>query len=320
MVISRRRLLVGGAVGLAAATGMYALLRDPSGPVINPLPVGAVPDGYLVAAYQTNSVSWRVLDPRTGSYVARDGSYAASSPDLRYALAYEAAQLSQPTRVLDTGSGAVVHDFGHAWNLPLGWSRDGRHIVVGSANFHDVNSKEDNYFTLDRVRIFDVATGAGHTVPQWESMPTLGLTPWWTTDGRLMYGDRMIAMDGSHTVTHDADIGYPVLGTDRVVSVSYHGDGRTDFFLTGQHIADVVAGKTWEGPPQRIDAKWVGIDDSGLRWLAWLDNDRILGLRDHDLAAYDVRNRTRQVFMRFPDDLIGNLLIAPAVGVPATIR
>jgi hypothetical protein len=186
VVISRRRLLVGGAGGLAAATGICALLRKPSGPVINPLPVGADPDGYLVAAYQANSVSWRVLDPRTGNYVARDGSYAASSPDLRYTLAYEAAQLSRSTRVLDTGSGAVVHEFGHAWNLPLGWSRDGRHIVVGSANFHDVNSKEDNYFTVDRVGIFDVATGAGHTVAHWESMPTLGLTPWWTTDGRLV--------------------------------------------------------------------------------------------------------------------------------------
>jgi hypothetical protein len=320
MVISRRRLLVSGALGLAAASGTYALLRNPSGPILNPLPVVADPDGYLVAAYQTDPVSWRVLDPRTGNYVARDGSFAASSPDLRYTLAYEAAQLSRSSRVLDTATGAVVHDFGHAWNLPLGWSRDGRTIVVGSAVFHNVRSREDNYFTVDRVRIFDVATGRGDTLAHWESMQTwTDLSPWWTTDGRLVYGDRLIAMDGSLTVSHCAGSGSrPVLGTDRVISVVY--DGSTRSFLTGQHTADLVAGITWEAAPQEIDAKWVGIDDSGLWWLAWLDNERIIALRDHDLAAYDVRNRTRQVFMTFPDDLVGDVLIAPAVGVPATIR
>jgi hypothetical protein len=327
MLISRRRLLVSGALGLAAASGMYALLRNPSGPILNPLPVGADPDGYLVAAYQTNPVSWRVLDPRTGNYVARDGSFAASSPDLQYTLAYEAAQLSRSSRVLDTATGAVVHDFGHAWNLPLGWSRDGRSIVVGSADFHDVGGREDSYFTLDRVRIFDVATGRGDTVAQWESMQTwTDLSPWWTTDARLVYGDRLIAMDSSLTVSHYAASGSrPVLGTDRVISVIYDGSTSSPLhprgsYLTGQHTADLVAGVTWETAPQEIDAKWMGIDDSGLWWLAWLDNERIIGLHDHDLAAYDVRNRTRQVFMTFPDDLVGNVLIAPAVGVPATIR
>jgi hypothetical protein len=157
VVISRRNLLVG--LGLAVAGGTYALLRGTSGPILDALPVGADPDGYLVAAYQTNSVSWRVFDPRTGNYVARDGSYAACSPDLRYILAWEAGQLSRSTRVVDTGTGAVVHDFGRAWNRPLGWSRDGRRIVIGSAVFHDVNGKEDNYFTVDRVCVFDVTTG-----------------------------------------------------------------------------------------------------------------------------------------------------------------
>jgi hypothetical protein len=316
-------MLVGGVLGLGAATGMYVLRRAPSGPVLHPLPVGTDPagrDGYVVAAYQTDSESWRVLDPRTGRYVARDGSYAACSPDLRYTLVYEAAQLSRSTRVLDTGSGAAVYDFGRAWNLPLGWSRDGRHIVVGDAGFHDVHSKEDNYFTLDRVRIFDVARGESRAMTPWKSAPTPGSAPWWTTDGRLAYADRLIAMDGSCTVSHGADTGIPVLGTDRVVSVSYDGDGRTGTFLTGQRSTDVVAAKTWESQPRQLDAEWVGIDDSGLTWLAWLDDDRIIGLRDHDLSAYDVRTRTRQVLMRFPDDLVTDVLIAPAAGVPATIR
>ena len=309
-----------GTLGLVAASGTYALLRDPLGPILHPLPVGADPDGYLVAAYQTNPTSWRVLDPRSGNYVARDGTFAASSPDLRYILAYEAELRSGSSRVLDTATGAVVHDFGRAWNLPLGWSRDGGHVVVGSAAFHDVNSKEDDYFTVDRVRIFDVATGRSHVVGRWKStLLWMDLSPWWTTDGRLVYGDRLIAMDGSYTAFHNADGGLaPVLGTDRVISVTY--DGSTRSYLTGQHIADLIAETSWETAPQEIDANWAGIDDSKVWWLAWLDNDRIICLHDHDLAAYDVRNRTRQVLMTFPDDLVGSVLIAPAVGVPATIR
>jgi hypothetical protein len=280
-----------------------------------------------VAAYQTNSVSWRVLDPRTGNYVGRNGSFGASSPDLHYILAYEAAQLSRSSRILDTATGAVVHDFGHAWNLPLGWSRDGRNIVIGSAVFHDVGSREDDYFTVDRVSIVDLATGRGEKVAHWAPMrPWTDVSPWWTTDDRLVYGDRMIAMDGSVTVPrYDAGDSRPALGTDRVISVVYNGSAGTALhprgsYVTGRHTVDLVAGSTREDVPHEIDARWVGIDDSGLWWLAWLDDERIIGLRDHDLAAYNVRNQTRQVLMTFPDDLVMDALIAPAVGVPATIR
>jgi hypothetical protein len=326
MLISRRQLLVGGGLGLAVAGGIYAVLRDPSGPVLNPLPVGRHPDGYLVAAYQPNPRSWRVFDPRSGNYVARNGSFVACSPDLHYTLTYDpnydALDLPLSSKILDTATGAVEHSFGRAWNMPLGWSRDGRHIVVGSTVFHDVNSKEDNYITLDRVRIFDAATGGSRAVAHWKSVRlSRDWSAWWTTDGRLVHGDRLIAMDGSLTVAHNADIGSPpVLGTDRVISITYDGDGRTGSFVTGQHTADLIAGTAWQAAPRQIDAKWVGIDDSGLQWLAWLDNDRIIGLRDHDLAAYNVRDHTRQVFMTFPDDVVEGVLIAPAVGVPATIR
>ena len=197
MALSRRNLLVAGGLGLVAAGGTYAALHASSGPILGALPVGANPDGYLVAAYQTNAISWRVLDPRTGRYVARNGSYAAPSPDLRYILAWEASELTRSTRVLDTGTGAVVHDFGRTWNLPLGWSPDGRHIVLGSAVFHNLN-KEDNYFTVDHVRVFDVATGGSNGVTHWVTPRSLpDVAPWWTTDGRLVYAGRLIAMDGS---------------------------------------------------------------------------------------------------------------------------
>ena len=317
-MISRRHLVVGGVLCLATGGG-YAALRPRVGPILQTIPVGADPDGYVVAAYATNPVSWRVLDPRTGAYLARGGTFAAASPDLHYMLAYDDLR-SGSSRILHTGTGAVVHDFGHAWRLPLGWSRDGRHVVLGGVAFHDVHSKEDNYFTLDRVRIQDVATGASRDVARWSSSPLwTDRAPWWTTDGRLVCGDRLIAMDGSCTVSPDPEgDSLPVLGTDRVVSVTYDGTARA--YRTGQHSADLVTGTSGEGVPRDIDAKWAGIDDSGLDWLAWLDSDRVICLRDHDLAAVDVRGPGRQVFMTFPDDLVTRVLIAPAVGVPATIR
>jgi hypothetical protein len=316
-VISRRQLLIGGALCLAAGGGAYAALRHQVGPILTALPVGADPDGYVVVAYATNPVSWGVLDPRTGKYVARDGTFAASSPDLHYVLAHDDLR-SGSSRILDTGTGAVVHDFGHAWQIPLGWSCDGRHIVLGGVAFHDVQSREDNYFTLDRVGIHDVATGGSRDVARWTSIPLwMDAAPWWTTDGRLVYGDRLIAMGGSYTVSPNADGGsIPMLGTDRVVSVNYDGSA----WLTGERTADLVAGTTLEAVPSEIDAKWAGIDYSGLQWLAWLDRDRVICLRDHDLAAVDVRRQARQVFMTFPDLLVTNVLIAPAVGVPATVR
>ena len=316
---SRRWLLIGGAVCLVGGGTAFAALRHRGAPIVATLPVGTNPDGYVVAAYATNTVSWRVLDPRTGNYVARDGAFAAGSPDLHYVLAHDDL-MSGASRILDTGTGAVVHGFGHAWQLPLGWSRDGRHIVLGGVAFHDVHSKEDNYFTLDRVRVQDVATGGSRDVLQWKSIPLwTDVAPWWTTDGRLVYGDRLIAMDGSYTVSPNADGGsVPVLGTNRVVTVTY--DGAAHAYLTGQRTADLVAGTTSQAVPQQIDAKWAGIDNFGLGWLAWLDNDRVICLRDHDLAAVDIRRQTRQVFMTFPDDLVTNVLIVPAAGVPATIR
>lgn len=318
MTIPRRTLLLGGALGLAAATGTGILLRDRPRPILDP-PIGSTgPDGYLVAAYRPNPLSWRVLDPRTGRYVARDGDFAAPSPDLRYVLTYEAQQLSRSTRILDTGSGAVVHDFGREWNLPLGWSRDGRHVVLGGASHHYAGSREDDYHTLDEVRVVDVATGRSRAVGGWRPV-RLGtdLPPWWTTDGRLVHSDRLIAMDGRVTQSPGAVAGgVPVLGTDRVVSVGY-ADGS---YVTGEHAADVVAGTATVAVPGAIDAKWAGIDDSGLRWLAWLDDNRVIGLRNYDLIAVDLRSMTRQVLMRFPGDVVTDALIAPAVGVPATIR
>ena len=316
-MISRRHLLFGGVLCLAG--GGYAALRPRVRPILTALPKGADPHGYVVAAYATSPVSWRVLDPRTGNYVARDGTFAACAPDLHYLLAYDDLR-SGSSRILHTGTGAVLHDFGHAWRLPLGWSRDGRHVVLGGIAFHDVHSKEDNYFTLDRVCIQDLATGAGRDVARWTSSPLwTDHAPWWTTDRRLVYGDRLIAMDGSYAVCPNADAGsVPVLGTDRVISVTYDGAARA--YRTGQRSADVVAGTSAEGVPRDIDANWAGIDDSGLDWLAWLDSDRVICLRDHDLAAVDVRRPARQVFMTFPDDLVTRVLIVPAVGVPATIR
>lgn len=320
-MVSRRKLLAGGALALAVAGGTYALRPHPSGPVLSPLPIGPDPDGYLLAAYQTNPVSWRVLDPATGNYVARDGNFAAPSPDLRYILVYPGGErLSGSTRVLSTATGAVVYDLGRAWNLPMGWSRDGRHIVAGSVSFHDVNSKEDNYFTVDRVCVFDVATGRGEAVARWTStLMWADSSPWWTTDGRLVYGDRLVAMDGSFAVCRDAGTGStPVLGTDRVISVTF--DGSTGSYLTGRRTADLVTAATPQVAPGEIDAKWAGTEYSGIQWLAWLDDDRIICLHDHDVTAYNVRDRTRQVFLTFPDDLVGKVLIAPAAGLPATIR
>jgi hypothetical protein len=318
MATPRRTLLLGGALGLAAATGTGVLLRERSRPILDPPAGGTAPDGYLVAAYQPEPLSWRVLDPRTGRYVARDGDFAAPSPDLRYILGYEGQQRSRSTRILDTGTGAVVHDFGREWNLPLGWSRDGRRVVLGGASHHYADGREDDYDTLDEVRVVDLPTGRSRVVAGWRPV-RLGsdVPPWWTTDGRLVYGDRLIAMDGTVALSPVAVAGgVPVLGTDRVVSVGYT-DGS---YVTGEHAADLVAGTASGSVPGEIDAKWAGIDDSGLRWLAWLDADRLIGLRDHDLAVVDLRSMTRRVFMTFPDDVVTDALIAPAVGVPATVH
>ncbi len=318
MAIPRRTLLLGGAFGLAAAAGTGAVLRYRPRPILDPPVAGTAPDGYVVAAYQPGPTSWRVLDPRTVRYVARDGDFAAPSPDLRYILTYDAQRLSRPTRILDTGTGAVVHDFGGEWNLPLGWSRDGRHVVLGGASHHYVDGREDDYETLDEVRVVDVATGRSRAVGGWRPVRlSTELPAWWTSDGRLVRGDRLIAMDG--TVAHSPVAvagGVPVLGTDRVVSVGY-ADGS---YVTGEHAADLVAGTATVAELGEIGAKWAGIDHSGLRWLAWLDGDRLIGLRDHDLAAVDLRTMTRQVFMTFPDDVVTDALIAPAIGIPATIR
>jgi hypothetical protein len=319
MVIPRRTLLLGGALGLAAATGTGVLLRERSGPILDPPAGGTAPDGYLVAAYKPDPLSWRVFDPRTGRYVARAGDFAAPSPDLRYILTtHEAQQRSRSTRILDTGTGAVVHDFGRQGNLPLGWSRDGRHVVLGGTSRHHVDGREDDYDTLDEVRVVDVASGHSRAVAGWRPVRlSTDLPPWWTTDGRLVCGDRLIAMDGTVALSPVAvDGGLPVLGTDRVVSVGYTGGS----YLTGEHAADLVAGTATAAVPGEIDAKWAGIDYSGLRWLAWLDDDRLVGLRDHDLVAVDPRSMTRQVFMTFPDDVVTDALIAPAVGVPATVH
>ena len=318
MVIPRRTLLLGGAFGLAAASGTGVLLRERSGPILDPPAGGTAPDGYLVAAYKPDPLSWRVLDPRTGGYLARDGDFAAPSPDLRYILGYEGQQRSRSTRILDTGTGAVVHDFGREWNLPLGWSRDGRHVVLGGASRHDAGGREDDYDTLDQVRVVDIARGRSRAVADWRPVRlSTDLPPWWTTDGRLVYGDRLIAMDGTVALSPVAVAGaLPVLGTDRVVSVGYAGGS----YVTGEQAADLVAGTASTAVPGEIDAKWAGIDQSGLRWLAWLDDDRLIGLRDHDLAAVDPHSMTRRVFMTFPDDIVTDALIAPAVGVPATVH
>lgn len=316
---SWRSLFIGVTVGLIAATGgAYALRPGPPRPILAALPVGAAPDGYVVAAYQPAPTGWRVLDPRTGTYVARDGSFAAPSPDLRYILTYEAGSLSRSTRVLETGTGAVVRDLGRDWNLPLGWSRDGRHIVVAGAVFHRTGSREDDYFTVDRVRVFDVVTGRSANVAGWASTRTFpDVSPWWTVDGRLVYGDRLIAMDGSVTVSRYAAVdSRPVLGTDQVRSVVY-GAG---YFVLGEHSGDIVTGTTRDAAARELDGRWLGLDAYGFEWIAWLDDDRVVGLRDHDIAVYDIQRQTRQVLMAFPDLVLTGVLLAPAVGVPATIR
>jgi hypothetical protein len=141
-----------------------------------------------------------------------------------------------------------------------------------------------------------------------------------------VYADRLIALDGSVTTSRYAGTeSVPVLGTDRVRSVVYTGSSREPLhprgcYVMGQHTVDLVNGRMWEAQPQEIDAVWVGVDKSGFGWLAWLDDDRIIGRRDHDVAVYDVRDQTRRTIMAFPDDLVVGVLIAPAVGVPATIR
>lgn len=317
MTLSRRTLLAGGAVGLAAAAGTGALLLGRSGPILDPPPTGTGGSGYLVAAYQPGPLSWRVLDPRTGRYVPRDGSYTAPSPDLRYVLAYDAQQLSMSSRILDTANGAVVHDFGRAWNLPLGWSPDGRHVVLGGTTHHRVGGREDDYFTVDRLRVVAVATGRSRTVAPWKPVHMADARPWWTADGRLVYADRLIAMDGRVAVSRVAvGAGIPVLGTNRAITVAYGNRA----YLTGPLTVDPVAGTTATTAPGEITAELAGIDYSGLRWLAWLDDDRIIGLRDHDIAAYDVHRGTRQVFATFPDDVVLDALIAPATGLLPTVR
>jgi hypothetical protein len=123
-------------------------------------------------------------------------------------------------------------------------------------------------------------------------------------------------MDGSAGPAIPAPDCRPVLGTDQVRSVAYANGS----YMLGGHAVDLRTGRASDAVPHELDATWLGLGEFGFEWVAWLDDNRVIGRRDHDVAVYDVRDRTRRIVMAFPDDVVSGLLIAPAVGVPATIR
>jgi hypothetical protein len=328
MGLSRRALIVGAT---AAAGGLLAACRGASGPVLPVLPVpagsGSRP-GYVLAAYHAGdpftgdgSPLWRVLDPVTGGYTAIPGQVAACSPDLRLVLTYG---LGSWTRVHDTGTGRAVHDFGVGRLVPLGWSPDGRHIVLAEAVFHDVHSFEDNYETLDRVRVYDVTDGTSREVAGWSPLPTgFVYERHWTGDGRLAVADRLIHMDGTwQQLAISVERLVPLLGTDRYAEMRGDGEGDQALprpFAEVGRVTDIVRG-TATRDPRRIDNLRLRMSELGTtegRFHSWRDEHRVLIVLPREMFLFDLRDRSEHVVARFPGPTYEIRLGAAAAASPA---
>lgn len=324
----RRRTLLFGMLGTAVGGGL-AGCGGPTGPVLDRLPALAGPGrpGYVVAAClgtdpgSGNALPWRVLNPATGAYTDIPGTVTALSPDLRYALAYH---FGDGARIHDTATGAVVHDFGSDRSVPLGWSPDGRHIVLAEAAFHDVHSMEDNYHTLDVVRLLDVTTGTGRVVEGWTPVRDGLFHPWpWTTGGRLVVGDRLVGMNGGwRPLPRRLDQALPVLGTDRFTEPAHVGEDEPGWprgYATVGVVTDVATGLV-ETDDRRIDARVVRPTGDGPtgRHLAWRDRDGLLVILPRELIRYDLRDRSERVVARFPVPTY-DVRIAPAATATALV-